>query len=279
MEHLKNVLCVVLLTGLVVHTAAPVAYPPFILPFSKVLARFVDQDGLVDYRELKAAPADLEDFIRILKSLEAQTYESFSDQEKLAFWINAYNALTLKVIIDHYPIRSSPFKSLRYPKNSIRQISGAWERITFPVMGEPLSLNQIEHGILRKEFEEPRVHMALVCAARGCPPLRREPFAGSTIETQLDDQVRIFLSDPRKFFIEKNKHKVYLSSIFKWYGKDFLSRYSPQTGFEGHSPEEKAVLHFISLHISEKQRNLLMQSVYKIKYMKYDWTLNERVLK
>jgi hypothetical protein len=279
MEHLKAFLCIFILTTLVIHTAEAVDEFPFMLPYGRVLERFVDPNGFVDYRGLKAKPADLEDFMKALDSLEPQTYESFADQGKVAFWLNVYNVLTLKVIIDHYPIQSSPFKSLRYPKNSIRQISGVWDKITFSVLRENLSLDQIEHEILRKKFKEPRIHMALVCAARGCPALRREPYTGEKLDVQLDDQTQKFLSDSQKFFIDTNKRIVYLSSIFKWFGEDFLNRYSPETGFEGHSQQEKAVLFFISLHIPEKQRNFLMRSEYKIKYIKYDWALNERVIK
>jgi hypothetical protein len=216
---------------------------------------------------MKAEPKDLETYLKTLDDLEAQEYEFFSKAEKIAFWINAYNALTLKVIIDHYP------------KNSIRQIPRVWSKIMFSIMGEDLSLNHIEHDILRKKFEEPRIHMALVCAARGCPPLRKEPFVGKTIDAQLDDQSRKFLANPQKFYIDEKKDVVFVSSIFKWFGKDFLSRYSPEKGFEGQSKEKKAVLHFISLYIPENQRNYLVRSKYKVKYIKYDWTLNERVAK
>jgi hypothetical protein len=279
MEHLKILLCLVVLTSLVVPTAGIEEEFPLELSYGRVLERYVGSDGFVDYQAMKAEPKDLEVYLKALDGLEAQKYESFSKAEKVAFWINAYNALTLKVIIDHYPIESSMFKSLRYPKNSIRQIPGVWSKITFSIMGENLSLNHIEHEILRKKFEEPRIHMALVCAARGCPPLRQEPFNGKTIEAQLDDQSRKFLADPQKFYIDELKSVVFVSSIFKWFGKDFLNRYSPEKGFEGQSKEKKAVLHFISLYIPENQRNYLVRSKYKVKYIKYDWTLNERVAK
>ncbi len=276
MKHLKIFLCVLILTTLVFGAARAEENLPLFQPLARVLEKFVDQEGFVDYRGIKAESQDLENFIRNLDSFEPQTYETFSTKEKIAFWINVYNALTLKVIIDHYPIQSSRLKSLRYPKNSIRQIPGVWDKITFSIGKENLSLDFIEHEILRKEFDEPRIHMALVCAALGCPPLLNEPYRGDTIDSLLDQQARIFLSNKQKFFIDENRHIVFVSSIFKWFGEDFINRYSPETGFERHSQKDQAVLHFISLYVSENQRNFLKQSKYKIKYIKYDWTLNER---
>jgi hypothetical protein len=276
MERSKFTACVLIIVSIGIYASGTADRDPIINSYVKVLEKFVDRQGFVDYKGLKAEPADLEGFVKALEEFELLSYESFSVREKIAFWLNAYNALTLKVIIDHYPIRSSLFKSLRYPKNSIRQIPGVWSKITFSVMGRDLSLDQIEHEILRKDFEEPRIHMALVCAARGCPLLRQEPYIGEKLDVQLEDQTRKFLSDPQKFFIDNNEGIVYLSSIFKWFGKDFLGKYSPKKGYVGLSHSKRAVLHFISRHLPVNQQNVLMPAKYKIKYLKYDWALNER---
>lgn len=244
--------------------------------YEKVLVTYVDARGMVDYKKLKANREELRSFLHALDILEFENYEAWSEDEKIAFWINVYNALTIEVILDNYPINASFLKSLRYPKNSIRQIPGVWDKITFRIMGRTLTLDFIEHQILRKEFQEPRIHIALVCAAKGCPVLRREPYKGEMLPEQLDDQARRFLSDRRKFFIVKANRLVFLSPIFKWFVKDFSSSYKAKTGFKGHDLGEKTVLYFISLHLGDEDRTFLKEESYKIKYLKYDWTLNEK---
>jgi hypothetical protein len=244
--------------------------------YEKVLVTYVDARGMVDYKKLKANREELRSFLHALDILESGNYEAWSEDEKIAFWINVYNALTIEVILDNYPINASFLKSLRYPKNSIRQIPGVWDKITFRIMGRTLTLDFIEHQILRKEFKEPRIHVALVCAAKGCPALRREPYKGEILHEQLDEQARGFLSDRRKFFIVKANRLVFLSPIFKWFVKDFASSYKAKTGFKGHDPREKTVLSFISLHLGDEDRKFLEEESYRIKYLKYDWTLNEK---
>lgn len=244
--------------------------------YASVLEAHVDEKGKVNYSKLKKNSSGLEAFLNNLKALGPGHYQEWRGEKKIAFWINAYNALTLKVIIDHYPIKSSFFRSLSYPKNSIRQIPGVWDKIAFSVMGEELTLDQIEHQILRKEFQEPRIHMALVCAANSCPLLRREPYEGSKLYEQLENQTEKFLSDPKNFAVDKTNHQVYLSSIFKWFGEDFAKVYKAEKGFRRLNQKERAVLHFISQHLPEEDQKFLHEGSYRIKYLKYDWTLNEQ---
>jgi hypothetical protein len=244
--------------------------------YAAVLSTRVNQRGLVDYRGLTANPQQLNSFLAALADLSPETYQKWGDQEKIALWINAYNALTLKAIIDHYPIRAALFKSLVYPRNSIRQIPGVWDSLGFPVMGKQMTLDDIEHGVLRQEFNEPRIHLALVCAALGCPPLRVEPYAGDRLERQLDDQARAFLANPKKFRIDRGQGTVYLSPIFKWFGGDFLKTFGTDQAFKAFSPEERAVLNFITPHLVAADRDYLLQGKYRLSYLDYDWSLNEQ---
>ncbi len=237
----------------------------------------MDGQGRVDYSSLKSEPGELRSFLEEMENLDRSEYESWSAADRNAFWINAYNSLTLKVIIDHYPVKASLIGSLRYPSSSIRQIPGVWKKITFPIMGRDLTLDHIEHEILRKEFNEPRIHMALVCAALSCPFLNQEPYEGARLEQQLDDQTVRFLSESSNFRIDRNRNRVFLSSIFEWFGEDFLDRFSPEGGYAGHNSEEKAVLHFISKYLSELDSNYLETSRYRLRYIDYDWTLNDRI--
>ena len=245
--------------------------------YKTVLKTYVDGKGFVDYRGLKNNSGELDAFLSLLANIESENYQSWTVPDKIAFWLNAYNALTLKTIIEHYPIKSSFFKSLTFPKNSIRQISGVWDKIMFSVIGEEMTLDHIEHQILRKEFIEPRIHTALVCAAKSCPPLRNEPYNGENLNSQLEDQTKKFLFSQKNFLIDNKKHTIYLSSIFEWFGEDFLAGYSSQDEFKIRNPEENAVLNFISLHIPANLKKFLWDPSYRIKYMKYDWNLNEKV--
>jgi len=247
--------------------------------FAEALKINVDDVGMINYRKLKAEPQKLLAFITELQNLDRKDFDKWSDNEKIAFWLNAYNALTLKAIIDNYPIKSSFFRSRIYPKNSIRQIAGVWDKIEFIVMGQKLTLGHIEHKILRVQFDEPRIHMAMVCAAIGCPPLRNGPYTGNKLDEQLDDQTSRFLANSAKFKIERANDRLYLSPIFKWFANDFIKKHGTQKSIGKHNKEESAVLNFIASYLSQAEKNFVLAGKFKIKYLKYDWSLNEKQAK
>jgi hypothetical protein len=243
---------------------------------TQLLGEYVDGNGLVNYQALQSKRTELDTYVSNLAQLPRSTYEEWTTHQKIAFWINAYNVLTLKVIIDHYPIKGGGWlASLRFPQNSIRQIDGAWDGINHTVMGQSVTLDQIEHEILRKQFNEPRIHVALVCAARGCPNLRIEPYVGSRLDDQLQDQTRNFLADSEKFRIDRKAGVVYLSSIFDWFGGDFASRYTTSE-FRKVDASLRPVLAFIADHLSEADAQYLRIGTAKVRFLDYDWELNER---
>ncbi len=244
--------------------------------YAEVLSEFVDDKGLVYYRGLQQSRDTLDAFAKALGSLNPATYEQFSDTEKIVFWTNAYNALTLVAIIDNYPIKSGFFSSLAFPKNSIRQISGVWDKLQFQVMGKPHTLNQIEHEILRKQFSEPRVHMALVCAALSCPRLRNEPYIAERLEEQFRDQTKEFMANSTRFGFPKDGAPIRLSKIFEWFGEDFVAKYKWRDGNPGYGEKEGAVIAFLAQHLPEEQAKTLRSKKFDIEYLDYDWTLNER---
>lgn len=244
--------------------------------YAAVLQTFVDPQGLVDYAGLKANQGALEAFVSRLARVNEAHFRSWPAADQIAFWCNAYNALTLKAVVDNYPIQPSFFRSLRFPRNSIRQIPGVWDGLRFEVMGRRLTLDDIEHRILRREYDEPRIHVALVCAAMGCPPLRHEPYRGARLEEQLEDQTRRFLSDPRHFRIDRAAGRVDLSSIFRWYGEDFISRHGTDREFASFDSAERAVLNFLREYLTDEDRRFLETSRLRIGYLDYDWGLNEQ---
>jgi len=252
--------------------AAPLDYSDY----AAALADYVNTEGLVHYSNLKANRHALDAFVEAIATLDPPIFDSWKPVDRLAFWINAYNALTLKAIIDHYPIQPSLLRSLRFPQNSIRQIPGVWNQLHFKVMGRLMTLDEIEHQVIRKQFDEPRAHMALVCAAKGCPVLRNEPYAGDRLDSQLEDQVTKFVHNPSQFRVDPEKKIIHLSKILDWYGDDFEPEFADPERFPGRSRAEGAVLNFLSRYVDDATRLHLQDRAYRIRYLDYDWSLNEQ---
>lgn len=244
--------------------------------YAQTLNTFVDDMGMVNYKGLKKEPSTLNHFIKTLAETTQADYDQWTEPDKIAFWINTYNGLTLKAIIDHYPIESSWLRSRLYPKNSIRQISGVWDTITFNVVGRTMTLEHIEHKILRAQFKEPRIHVALVCAAMGCPPLRNEPYTGEKLNDQLNHQMKLFLCHRAKFKMNREKGTVYLSPIFQWFAKDFVNNDTPSKPIGQFNEQESAVIQAIAPHLEDPFKGFLLSGKYKVKYLEYDWSLNEQ---
>ncbi len=215
--------------------------------YGEVLRKFVD-DGKVDYAALKNNPHPLDSYLTVAAKLDSDALNSLPRNEKIAFYINVYNALTLKVITDYYPVES------------IKAIPGVWDRIKFKVAGRELTLNQIEHDILRNEFKEPRIHFALVCASKGCPELASGPFSGKDLDAELDREARKFINDKAKVRLDRGNRTLYISSIFKWFNEDFGD-----------------IIKFISKYLSEDEAEFIEKTKPKIKYPNYDWSLNEKL--
>ena len=236
--------------------------------------RFVSEDGLVDYAGLKSARGELDAAIEVMSAVEQDVLAGWSEADRIAYWINLYNIFTIQVIVDHYPIESSKIKSAVFPTNSIRQIEGAWTGVAVRAPGGEYTLDQIEHEVLRGRFGEPRIHMALVCASAGCPPLRRKAYRGDILDAQLADQTRLFLAQRGNFRIERDRGMVFLSSIFEWFAGDFAS-YATATAIASGDDPVRGPLAFVAMHVGDSQREYIEKATYKVGYLPYDWTLND----
>ena len=245
--------------------------------YTELLSNYVDAKGMVDYAGLQQNRQPLDAFIADLGTLSEATYAGWSSDHQMALWINAYNAITLKEIIDHYPIQKGGFiDRALYPANSIRQIDGVWKKHTTSVLGQDITLDAIEHKVLRAQFDEARIHFAIVCASISCPSLRAEAYEGETLEDQLDEQTRIFLADNTKFRIDSQAKKIHLSPIFEWFDTDFTTKYNLDNHITGRSKPLAAVLDFIRVHINESNGKYLSDESFAISYLDYDWSLNEQ---
>jgi len=231
--------------------AACTVVDPAHAAWSTILARWVD-DGRVDYAGLQrdGQPA-LSAYLGTLSGACGADYEKWTRAERLAFWINAYNAFTVRLILDHYPIASI---------RKIGWLPGAAFRERFIPMpglkGEVISLNDIEHATLRSAFREPRIHFALVCAARSCPPLRSEAYRSADLEAQLDDQGRRFLGDGSRNRVDSERKTLYLSSIFQWFRGDFES-----TGV--------SLASYVGRYLGPEVGD------FAVRFLDYDWQLND----
>lgn len=195
-------------SALLGHCQESLAFDQVYRAWGEILKTYT-KDGFVDYSALKETRGGLENYLKAVENVSNDEYARWSKDEKAAFWINAYNAFTIQTVVDHYPTKS------------IKKIPNVWDEKRFATLGQKWSLNQIEHKILRKEFSEPRIHFALVCASLGCPTLRGEPYTANDLNSQLDSQVRYFMADTDKARYDRNSATLRLSPIFKWYRDDF----------------------------------------------------------
>ena len=223
--------------------------------FDTVLKTYVE-NGQVDYAGLKSNRRELDQYLSNLAAVDEKEFKTWPTTDRLAFLVNLYNGATLKLIVDHYPVKSI--------KDIGGFFRGPWKQRVVILFGKTITLNTLEHEIIRKQFDEPRVHAALVCAAQGCPPLRPEAYVGARLEAQLAEQMRTFLADSTKNHVNARSGKIALSRIFKWYGKDFTKGGKTLLGsLAPYWPDQAAA-------------RLKSRSDWDIAYTDYDWSLNER---
>lgn len=223
-----------------------------------ILAEYVDRDGMVDYQALKESAPDrrtLESYLRTLSS--ANPRATASREARLAFWINAYNAVTVHGILREYPTSSI--------RNHTAKLWGynIWEDLQLHVGGRPYSLEQIEHEVLRP-MGDPRIHFAIVCASVGCPRLLNEAYVPERLDEQLNANARDFFSRSRNFRYDQRSRTFHVSSILNWFGEDF-------------GDSQAARLRRIAPWLpDEASRRAALRNAVRVKFLDYDWSLNEQ---
>jgi Protein of unknown function, DUF547 len=215
------------------------------------LKKHVNEQGMVNYKGFKKDEKEFNAYLDLLS--KNPPADKWSKDEQLAYWINAYNAYTIRLILDYYPLKS--IKDIG-SKIQIPFVSTPWAKKFIKVGNETMSLDNIEHGTIRKKFNDPRIHFALVCAAKSCPKLRNEAYIGARLDAQLNDQGVDFLNDPSKNVV--SAQKASLSKILDWYGDDFEKN--------GNTLEK-----WINKYAKAK-----LTPDTKISYQTYNWALNEQ---
>jgi len=225
--------------------------------WDKLLRQYVDSQGRVNYLAWKAESSQV--FNEWLADIEQLDIRSISHpDEKLALWINLYNAFTIASILERYPLPSIQPKIFGFPN----WIAFLWffSRPAYKIGDRYYSLSQIEHKILRREFDEPRIHFALVCASIGCPLLRNGAYWPESVRTQLEEDAKRFINNPDKVRYDSQAETLYCSQIFKWYRRDFL-KIAP------------SVLDYICSYL---KTDVPIKSNTAIAYLNYDWGLNQQ---
>ncbi len=215
--------------------------------YGELLKQYV-KNGVVDYKGFKSGEERLD---RYLEVLEKTDVGSLSRNERFAFYINAYNAWTIKLILSGYP-------GVESIKDLGSLFSSPWKKKICRVDGKVLTLDQIEHDILRPRFKDPRVHFAVNCASKGCPPLLSEPYRGEILDRQLDDVTRAFLGHAERNRLDGET--LYVSKIFKWFSEDF----------------NKDVVGFFLAYVEGEFKKELTKKrdAIEVDYLSYDWSLN-----
>jgi len=218
--------------------------------YAGLLKKYV-KNSVVNYQGFKNNEAKLEQYLKVLEGIDTK---ELSRDEQFAFYINAYNAWTIKLILTGYP-------GVKSIKDLGSFFSSPWKKKICRIDGEVISLDRIEHEILRPRFKDPRVHFTINCAARSCPPLRSAPYQEDVLNQQLDEMTSAFINDPSRNRLEGNT--LYVGKIFDWFEEDFNGD----------------ILGFFLKYAkgSLKEQLEVNKEKIKVKYLDYDWSLNGKL--
>ena len=253
---------------LVLLVSSRVSAAPFdeTLGADSLLARGV-RNGLVDYAAIERDRALLDRSLRSMADAPPETLLAISKPRRLAYYLNAYNLATIDLILRFRKERAGRL-------GSIQEIPGAWSRYRWRIGGVDRTLDELEHRVIRLEFSEPRVHMALVCASRSCPPLPPAAFSGADLEPALERAARDFVNDPSRNQFAPRQGRIRISKIFEWYGGDFVGHYRDEALDDHYGEKNGAALAFASRYLPEETVRALRLKEAKVEFLPYDWSLN-----
>lgn len=238
--------------------------------FTADLRKYVKKNG-VNYEKWKQKRAGLDRYFKELESVTAEDYASFNERQRKALWLNVYNALAIRLVLEQYPING---KNANYPANSIRQIPDVWKSASCKMAGKDVSLYVIFHSMMRKDFHDCRSHFAIVPASRGAYPLQPEAFQESKVEQQLEKITKAFMANRENLSADVSSNTIYVSHIFKWFPLDFLALEGGKIPFPPPADDD-VVRNYVLPFLNKEEQEQLKGKQAKIEYKKYDWTLND----
>ncbi len=225
------------------------------------LKKYVNEAGELDFAAAKKDPSLLDQYLHLYSKTPLVTY-SLPREEFLAFWLNIYQAVLVKVILDAYPVKN------------VLDIPGIFDVTAVEITGEKYSLNQIRNARLIETFRDEKIHTSLACGTRSCPSFQREAYTGPTVEGQLFQYSRAFVNNAKQNEIVPGRRNIKLSRLFKWYGKDFKLDFGQVENDRGWNEEDFAVVSFVANYLDDtEKKDFLEQGNYKIKYFPFNWAL------
>ncbi len=242
--------------------------------FEILLKEYVNENGLVDYDRWHSSESDrlrLDNYLAAVSAFSPDTTpERFAKRsDALAYWLYGYNAYVIRSILDHWPLES--VTDVKAPIEAVKGL-GFFYRQRFMFGGEPYSLYSVENDIVRRQYRDPRIHFVLNCASSSCPVLRPELPTGDALEQLLHDSAQEFVSDSRNVRVDHRNRQVIVSTIFKWYEKDFVNDLRRRG-----VPVERGVVEYIAGVAPESLRNDLAGTMtYETVFADYDWALNSQ---
>jgi len=240
-------------------------------PFDQLLDINV-RDGLVYYRAVRGERGRLDRYIASLNVPQA-TYDKWSRDAKAAFWLNAYNAIVLQTVVNHYPIKG---KASTYPASSIRQIPGAFDQAKHRLAGRSLTLDDIEKTVL-PEFKDPRLYLALGRGAVDSGRLRSEAYIGARLAAQLASVQSEFVNQQEMLKMDRLAGQMAVTSIISWHEAEFVAAYDKgaQGTFAQRSAVERAIIAFVMPHVLRLEREFLEKNAFQAVFQPFDWRLND----
>jgi hypothetical protein len=224
--------------------------------YDAILKKYVKGDYF-QYGKLTRSKEDVARFERFMQWQAKADVKKLSRGDQIAFYINAYNSCCIKAILDNYPVHT--------PKD----VDGFFDKLKFEVAGEKLTVSEIEYDRLIANYKDMRAHFAVVCADRGCLPLKASAYTGKSLDKDLESAAKKFVGDERHFKVDKESGEIQISKIFEWYGPKFLN--DPDRPVNADKPEL-----YLTHWVDKDVRKLLESGRYKLKIIEWDWTLNEK---
>ena len=222
---------------------------------SKVLGKVTDEFGMVDYKALKKDQFDLEIYLNRTSSVPRAQFDAWTRSQRMAFLLSVYNASTLKLMANNYPVKSI---------KDIGRVRRVWNLKIVRLFGLKYSLGHLENILIRKQLKSSSVHFALVCGSRSCPPLRGEAYTPEKLEDQFSDQAQVFLKDSKKNFVDLSSKTIFLSPVFSWFREDF-------------GKTDAEIILLVVEHFAEAEQKAILKGGFTINYTKFDWSVNQSV--
>jgi hypothetical protein len=218
-------------------------------------------------------------YLRSLSDSSAAYYKTWDRDTRMAFWINAYNAVTIYAVVANYPIKGDGSKDKKVPSNSIRQIDAVWDTAYVELAGRPVTLSEIENDVLRKEFGDPRINFALVRATRGGPLLSGDAYVADSLEVMLERDAHRFVNDGDKVRVNITRGRLYVSEVFEDNARDFALD-TAETGempgwLKAYRKNMRGFVSFIAPRVDVQTRGAIETRSLKVNYLTYDWSLND----